>query len=988
MRDLSSFLSSILLIPALCVVMTGSATAQEAGGFVAGSVTDGSTFRPLAGAQIVVEGTSQGAITDPQGRFRISGLAGGPVTLRVQMIGYKAEEQSASAGATGLVFALQATALELDAVVVTGTAGGSRQREVGNAVARIDASAISELAPVTTTSQLLGGREAGVNILPGSGNIGTGSVVKVRGNSSVSLGNQPLVYVDGIRIDNDSQKGPDIRQGRQVNALDDINPDDIESVEIIKGPAAATLYGTEASGGVIQIITKRGISGASSFEMMVRQGATWLMDPASKLPDSFAIDPATDEIYSVNLYQIEKAAGRDPFQTGHLQSYNLSMRGGSDQVRYFAAAEWEDNEGIVSYNWQEGLSLRGNLSVMPSDVLSVDLNTGYVKGSTRFAQAYTGYDVWGQFVFGNPNGLGAPTRGFLRATPEALESLESMRDNSRFIGGLTMRHEPFPWFGQRLVLGLDHADETNSILIPRTPDGQTNFYGALGAGDRTVERPTVDYTTFDYGATASYPIKSLGAKTSVGAQYYSKRTETAVATGRIFPSPAITSIGGAAVRSADENFLENKSFGMYLQQEIAVRDRVFLTAAVRADDNSAFGAGYDLAIYPKLSAAWVVSDEPFFANVSFVNSLRLRTAWGRAGRQPDAFAALRLYQPATGPNDASVVVPQEIGNPDLGPEVGEEIELGFDASFLDERLALTVTYYDQKTRDAIVRKPSLPSTGFPGAQFVNIGMLRNWGWEVNVDGQLLQTRSLGWNLGLALAHSGNRAEDLGGIPATSSLREGYPFPSSFRRKVVSADIGSNGVATNVMCDGGTGPRGTDMGGAAVACADAPDVYWGQGLPNWEYKLNSTVSIGSNLQLYALAEMQTGHVMNQTDVLYRHYLFCLTEVCNRADNPIVQGHRTIGETWPLGLMDGGFAKLREVSLTYTIPSSISERTPFSRASLTAAGRNLLTLWAATTEIYGDPVADPEMRVPGSDLATHSATIIPPLSNFLLTMRLSF
>src|SRR5690606_22092450 len=161
-----------------------------------------------------------------------------------------------------------------------------------------------------------------------------------------------------------------------------------------------------------------------------------------------------------------------------------------------------------------------------------------------------------------------------------------------------------------------HADETNSILIPRTPDGETNFYGSQGEGDRTVERPVVDYLTFDYGGTASYALTDqIAMKTSAGAQYYSKRTETTVATGRIFPATTITSIGGAAVRSSDESFLENKSFGVYFQQEVGFRDRMFLTAAVRADDNSAFGSDYDMAVYPKLSAAWVISDEPFFAGV-------------------------------------------------------------------------------------------------------------------------------------------------------------------------------------------------------------------------------------------------------------------------------------------------------------------------------------------------------------------------------------
>ena len=960
-------------------------------GTVTGRVVDAITQEPLPAVQVAVLGGSIGRLTGSDGRFVLSNVPDGAHTIEARRLGYapgRSEVTMAPGATVESNFALMASAVALDAVVATGTAGGSRRREVGNAVASVDASAITEIAPVVTMSQLIGGREPGVNILPGSGNIGTGSVLKVRGNASVSLRNQPLVYVDGVRIDNDSQKGPNIRQGRQVSALDDINPADIERVEIIKGPAAATLYGTEASGGVIQIFTKRGTTGAPRFDMTVSQGGTWLMDLDTKIPNNFAVNPTTKELYEIDLMEVERAAGREAFQTGRLQTYNLSMRGGSDQIRYYAAAEWEDNEGIVSYNWQNGINLRGNMSVLPSDKVSVDLSTGYVTGNTRFAQAFTGYDIWAQYIFGNPNGLTAATRGFLRATPESLEDLESTRETSRFIGGLTLRHDPISWFSQRLVLGLDRSDETNTILFPRNPAGAAYFFGSQSLGEKTVERPHVGYTTMDYGATASYALSdALGFKTSAGAQFYHKRTEVVTAVGRNFPTAAITAIAGAAVSTSSESFVENKSFGVFLQQEVALRDRIFLTAAVRADDNSAFGADYNVAIYPKLSAAWVLSEEPFF-NVPMVSSLRLRGAWGQAGRQPDAFAALRLYQPGTGPNNAPVVTPSEIGNADLGPEVGEELELGFEASLFSDRLTLDVTRYDQKTRDAIIARPASPSLGFPGSQFVNLGTLSNSGWEIGANAQLTQRQGFGWDLGIGLAHTENKVEDLGGIPPTTSIREGYPFPSIFYRKVLSADLDANGRSINMLCDGGTGDSGMEMGGVPVACATAPEVYWGRGLPSWEMNLNSTFTIMNNLQLYALAELHTGHVMNQTDIMYRHYLFCVSRACNAADDPIVQAYRTLGETAPLGLMDAGFAKLREVSLSYTLPSNLTQRVGASRASVTVAGRNLVTFWSQTKEVFGDPVADPEMRVPASDLGFSSATIIPPLSTFMLTMRLSF
>src|SRR5690606_840545 len=175
---------------------------------------------------------------------------------------------------------------------------------------------------------LLGSREPGLSFARGSGNVGTGSQIRIRGVSSLSMNSQPLIYVDGVRVDNQGAAGPNIRDGRQVSKLDDFSPEQIESIEIIKGPAAATLYGTEASAGVIQIITKKGSSGAPQFDISTRQGTTFLMNPSEKIGLSWGRDPDTDEVQSFNIWDAEKEAGRPFFDYGRLQAYSISMRGG------------------------------------------------------------------------------------------------------------------------------------------------------------------------------------------------------------------------------------------------------------------------------------------------------------------------------------------------------------------------------------------------------------------------------------------------------------------------------------------------------------------------------------------------------------------------------------------------------------------------------------------------------------------------------------
>ena len=209
---------------------------------------------------------------------------------------------------------------------------------------------------------------------------------------------------------------------------------------------------------------------------------------------------------------------------------------------------------------------------------------------------------------------------------------------------------------------------------------------------------------WDYDVT-----ESLNTQTSFGGQYYQKKEQSRGSLGLVFPTGVVTTISGAATTSADEDFVENVTAGVYIQEQLGWNDRLFLTGAVRWDDNSAFGENFDAAVYPKLSGTWVISEEDFF-DVGMINQLRLRSAWGKSGRQPDIFAAQRFYDPNTGPGGVSVLTPGTIGNPDLKPETSSEIEVGADLSMFDDRLSASFTYYDRTTKDAILQRwyPDFP----------------------------------------------------------------------------------------------------------------------------------------------------------------------------------------------------------------------------------------------------------------------------------------
>lgn len=973
-------------------------------GTVTGSVRDAQTRRPLSGVQVHVPGSGLGTLTNAAGRYTLTNVPGGQVTIRAQMIGYAAGDTTISVSAGGTVtadFELREEALALNEIVVTGTAGGTQRRAIGNVVDRIAAAAALELAPTRDVQQLMAFKSPGMSILPAQADVGSGSAIRIRGSSSIGLSSEPLVYIDGVRM-NSGFGGPTNAGGRNNSRLNDINPNDIESIEVIKGPAAATLYGTEASAGVIQIITKRGVEGEPSFDFVVGQGATWFPNPEENLPVLYGLDEAGNLI-SVNLYEHEAENGLGPiFQTGHLQNYSASVTGGTSAVRYFASASWDDRTGFVDYNWFEGLGTRANLSVIPRDNLTFSLNTSYHRSTNRKWQGGAD-DIFKQVLWGSPEKLDTRTRGFLRRTPEAIrDQTEALSAINRVITAFTVEHQPTSWMTQRLNVGFDVTHETNSELVRRSPEGAAGFFQSNSLGVKVIDAHEHEVLTVDYAATVSVPVTDdISSVTSVGAQYFRRSTESQVTEGRTFPAPGFESISAAAQTEASEDFLENATIGSYVQQQFGWRDRLFLTGAVRGDDNSAFGTNFDAAIYPKLSATWVVHEEPFW-NIDALNRLRLRSAWGVAGRQPDAFDASRLYDAVTGPGDEAGLSPSSYGNPDLKPERSEELEVGFDAAFLNDRIDLAYTYYSKTTKDAIIPVPLEASRGFPGEQILNVGQLSNWGHEISLSARVVDRPGKMWEVGLKSAFLRDRVDDLG--PAefiffsdsrgAGEHRVGYPLEGIFFIRVLSADLLPDGTTSNEMCDGGTGPDGHRPGGPPVPCDQAPKVYWGRGgNPTWEASVWTTFTLG-NLRLYARADGRGGHMFMDADPPVAHTSFRNSSLSNLDNNPIFQAYRKLGRQ-PLGFTNAGFIRLRDVAATYTLPTEWVERFGGSNASITVSGRNLALLWQeqehvklSDGSIIPDPkVLDPERRFSGGQ-GNFVEALVPPLPVFMTTVRLSF
>ena len=995
-----------LAIGALAWLSAVAAPAGAQGGSVGGTVIAERTAQPISEVQVTVVGTTLGAVTDATGRFRIIGVTGDSVQLSVRRIGYRPETVGARVGDESLRIPLVERALELSAVVVTGTAGATERRAVGNAVSQIQAAEVVATQPVSNLQELLNARAPGVNIITSSGQAGSGSRIRIRGASSLALVNEPLIFVDGVRVDNTQSSGP-TSQGfgsRPISRWNDFNPQDIESIEVIKGPAAATLYGTEAANGVIQIITKRGAAGRPRVDLTVRQGGNWFQDPEGRLFENYGEVQVggTDEApildtTSFRIYQLEKSRGNDIFRVGHQQEYNLSVSGGSQLFRYYVGGALNRGEGVERNNEVKRQNARVNLSLTPSTKWDVAANLGYTTGRTDIGfESGGGGTTWTTY-FATPSNLDTPTRGFYSGPPEAYyQGFEIFQDAERFTGSLTLNHRPLSWFNHRLIAGTDRLNEDNQEIGQRN-EQLAEFFSELGGGDEgtngymDVSTRDVRYNTVDYGANALFTLSpTVSTTTSFGAQYYFRETRRRAISGFGFPAPGFKSLQSlGTISQDDDDIIPNKSLGFYVQEQVALRDRLFLTAAIRADDNSAFGSDFDRAYYPKFSASWVASEEPFF-QVPFVNQLKLRAAYGQSGQQPDAFAAIATYQAG----GAGTVTPAAFGNPNLGPERSYETELGFDAGFLDDRLGVEFTYSTGVTRDAILSRDVAPSTGFGGVQspttgrgiqYFNAGRVSRQGVELLLRGQPIQRENLALDLTFNVGTNSNEIESLGGpdfisVGTYTGHRVGYAVGSWFSRRIVSAEFDPvTKRAINALCDDGAG--------GAVACASAPRVYLGNTIPKTEGAFSAALTLFNNWRLNAMVDYKGGYKkLNGIDRVRCHlFAECRVNFYPEEFDPRYVASVQGGSGFVDDLVrDASFTRLREVAATYTFPERWTQSFGSSRASITLAGRNL-HLWSDW------PGLDPEASFNGGDRGGYGQweqNVIPQVASFVTTFNVSF
>jgi TonB-linked SusC/RagA family outer membrane protein len=992
-------------------------TTQAQQGTVSGTVLVEGAQRPLAGAQVAVEGqTGVGATTDAAGRFRITGLTGTQVTLSARALGYRPETQTVTVGKTDVRFVLSTRAVELNQIVVTGTAGGEQLRSLGTSVAKVDVADVATKTTIPSVDALLNGRTPGVVVLPGTGQIGAGANIRIRGIGTFSLSSQPLVYVDGVRVDNQTGTGLSVQafSSGVISRLNDFSPSEIESIEVLKGPAAATLYGTEAARGVINIITKKGAAGGTKYAFQVQGGSNWFQNAEGRIPTNYCVQPTPTQcvnsnsvpgpLLALNVVKQEEARGTPIFRTGDVRNYSGNVSGGSALFRFFASGELAKTEGAERTNLRDQKSVRTNLNITPNSKVDISTSFGYIYSHTQLScEAGCGGAMW-ESMYSNPANLPqfcpagnvgcTYVRGFQSTPPIAFNQLYDAQNLNRLTASTTLQWRPFSWMTHRLAIGTDYNMEDNPESLPYiTNDTAAFFWGDYAKGYRYHNQHQATYNTYDYTGSLNFnPTSTLSSKTSLGVQYYTRKDAFIQGEGDFFPAPGLSTIGSAGTKvGLTDGWSGNNTLGYYLQEQVGWKDRLYLTGAARVDNNSSFGKDVKWVGYPKASLSYVASEEPSIRAKlpSAINSLRLRAAFGASGQQPALNTALQTLSPVPGPNGQGVLTPNTLGNTDLKPERVEGLELGFETGMFSDRFGIDFTYFRDVSKDAILSRGVAPSSGFGvNNQFFNAGQITKQGVELGVKGQLINRRDYSWDVNFTLGTHSSTINRLNGRDTTIdggsySHRVGYAPFDWFSYKVLSATFDpTTRRAINAMCDNGRGQPTPCL--SATGGVIAPKVFLGHGIPSTEGAFTTTFRFLRNFSVYAMADYATGYKRLDNNLRIRCQIFytCAEYLQPENTDPRKLAQmQTSGTLRDFVINDSKFMKLREVSLSYEAPQRFAARAGASQAGLTLAARNLHT-WTPYTGL------DPESEFVSGGTVNVDQAHVPQLTSLVLTIRLSY
>lgn len=962
------------------LLLFSSASAQTTRYQISGKVMEEGTKSPIPGAGVKIQGTSfaVGANTDGSYSFAAT-LAPGNYQLSVTYIGYKTVVKQITLGNNANVtadFLLSQDAMGLDEVIVTGTSQGTTRKQLGSYVSTVKGDDLNK-APSGNALASLQGKTPGAQISQNSGDPAGGISVRLRGVSSVNSSSEPLYIIDGVIVNNSTTRvtntssnydGGNFIGNIGQNRMVDINPADIERIEVLNGAAAAAIYGSRANSGVIQIFTKRGKSGATqvSFNSSITISELRKQIEVNQSPTKFGgptdgalaqtqdvLSPALTSTTAVTRYNYQDYI----FQTGVGTDNAVSVSGGNENTKFYTSAGYFSNQGIIKNTDFKRINFRANLDQVINKWAKMTAGFNYIHsnanekpdGNSFFSPMNSVtiignfHDIFARDALGNLKAVGE--RG--RVNPvSVIEDIKQRQFTNRIIANAGLKLTPIKNLTIDYTMGLDNSIQNGTTYIPPFAyNVSTGFYGGGPTLDPSLNgyasAANATTTLFNNELNFTYDAKIsdlLSSTTQLGGSFQYQKDLYSLLNGRGL-APFVQVVNGAStiLPNVDSRSEFNIS-GAYLQQNFKYKDHLFVTGAIRVDQSTVFGKDNRTQYYPKANVSYVLSSADYWKDLgvsSWWNAFKVRAAYGQSGNLTGigAYARFNLYSPSALNSKSSLTSSSTLANTNVKPERQEELEIGTDMSFFNNRLGLTFSYYNKTVTDALLEVSLAPTTGFSNLLDNITGSLKNKGFELMLTGMPIRTENFTWTS--TLIYNRNRNKIVGsGARQTFATNPGAPV-SIIDGSPIGVFYGTyferNSDGTIV-----TNPAGIPLTAGQAAgnvqrkiIGDPNPDYTGSFVNEFTYK-----KLSLRVQLDAV---QGGDVWNadwRTRQGVGNGKIAEAEQMGQLPRGYVAGVYNV-EEWRID--DGSFVKLREISLSY----NIGQVKFIKNLAVNLSGRNLFS-----------------------------------------------
>lgn len=989
----------------LCaLVFTHAAMAQDR--TISGKVTSLEDGSGLPGVSVVIKGTSTGTATDANGTYKIN-VPANANTLVFSFIGFLTKEVAVGSNVV-LNIALEVDNKMLSEVVVTGYGVAQNKRELTGAIATVKGSAFENL-PVQSFDRALQGRAAGVQITGLSGQPGGAITVRVRGTGSINAGNDPLYIVDGVQVASGGLSGQS-----SSNVLNSINPNDIESIEVLKDAAAASIYGAQAANGVVLITTKRGKSGKTQFNFSANEG---FVEPIGVLDvlsaqefatlkqeafvnreltrGSSAATIAAQRQASINSFGDPATVQNTDWQSqvyrrASVRTYDLSANGGDEKTKFYMAASYNRSEGqIIKSDFTRG-TFRLNVDHKASNKLSFETSIGLSTttqngtvsdgafiSSPQFASALI---LPNQPVFNDDGTFNAPLAGAFNFNPVQSVAFETRKGvTTQTVSNLAVNYLIRPNLKYRAFVGLDYAnnrdDNYRDPIVPQ--------FGVTGGSAVVTNRTTLNWNT---NHTLNYFKKFGGVhniNALVGAEYRQEVRETVQAQGQGFPNGLFTTLAAAARPiTTTGNYTTWRIASLFSQVKYDYKEKYFATATLRYDGSSRFGADNRYGLFYAGSLGWLISQEDFMKDISFINELKLRASYGVNGNsQIDNFASRSLFGLGGQYLDLPGISPSQLGNRNLGWELAKTTNIGLDFGFFNSRVTGSIDAYSRRNERLLLNRQLPVDSGF-GSITENVGVVRNRGIEFVINTVNVDAGGFKWTTSFNISFQDNKVISLseGRDRIGNTIQVGKSLgilwqpsyagvnPADGRSMWYDSlnNITYSPVARDFRIQGYTLPR--SFGGLTNTISYKGftlDVFFQAQFGNIAlnnngfFMENSATSGWNNLRSQLVRWQKPGDI---------------TWVPRPIEGGVEPGSASVGTFSSKQTESGSYIRLKQMTLAYNLPSGLLSKMNLRSARVFVQGLNLLTYTSYTG-------LDPELLT--SEIGTY-----PQARQFMAGLSIGF